>query len=427
MGEGVLINAYARRDGALYCEGVAAEQIALEAGTPAFVYSAAVIRDRYLKLTRALSGVPHRVHYSLKANANRAILKLLRELGAGVDVVSGGELFRALRVGFTGRDIIFGGVGKTAQELREALQAEVKLINVESEAELRLLNDIAAELGVTAPVGFRINPEVPVANAHAFIATGSKGHKFGIPFGDAIGVVRTALTLPNIRVLGLDMHVGSQLSTFAPYRAGLERMADLAEVMLGLGVTLHFVDIGGGLPVSYGEGATDPDLGIYAALITPVIKDLGAELLVEPGRFFTAASGVLLTRVLYRKKSGGKSYIVVDTGMTELLRPSHYSAYHLIEAAKPNGQRVTADVVGPVCETGDFLALDREMDDVGPGDLVVIHTTGAYGYVMSSNYNARPKAAEVIVDGNLYAVVTARESYDDLVRLEQDNPTWRTA
>ena len=427
MGEGVLTDAYARRDGVLYCEGVPAEQIALEAGTPAFVYSAAVIRDRYLKLTRALSGVPHRVHYSLKANANRAILKLLRELGAGVDVVSGGELFRALRVGFTGRDIIFGGVGKTAQELREALQAEVKLINVESEAELRLLNDIAAELGVTAPVGFRINPEVPVANAHAFIATGSKGHKFGIPFGDAIGVVRTALTLPNIRVLGLDMHVGSQLSTFAPYRAGLERMADLAEVMLGLGVTLHFVDIGGGLPVSYGEGATDPDLGIYAALITPVIKDLGAELLVEPGRFFTAASGVLLTRVLYRKKSGGKSYIVVDTGMTELLRPSHYSAYHLIEAVKPNGHRVIADVVGPVCETGDFLALDREMDDVAPGDLVVIHTTGAYGYVMSSNYNARPKAAEVLVDGNRYAVVTARESYDDLVRLEQDNPTWRTA
>ena len=427
MGESVLIDAYARRDGALYCEGVAAEQIAREAGTPAFVYSAAVIRDRYLKLTGALNGVPHRVHYSLKANANRAILKLLRELGAGVDVVSGGELFRALRAGFTGRDIIFGGVGKTAQELREALQAEVKLINVESEAELRLLSDIAVELGVTAPVGFRINPEVAVANAHAFIATGSKGHKFGIPFGDAIGVVRTAMALPNIRVLGLDMHVGSQLSTFDPYRAGLERMADLAEAMLGLGATLHFVDIGGGLPVSYGEGAPDPDLGIYAALITPVIKDLGAELLVEPGRYFTAASGVLLTRVLYRKQSGGKSYVIVDTGMTELLRPSHYSAYHLIEAAKPNGQRVTADVVGPVCETGDFLALDREMDDVAPGDLVVIHTAGAYGYVMSSNYNARPKAAEVMVDGDRYAIVTARESYDDLVRLELDNPTWRTA
>ena len=179
--------------------------------------------------------------------------------------------------------------------------------------------------------------------------------------------------------------------------------------------------------MSYGEGAPDPDLGIYAALITPVIKDLDAELLVEPGRFFTAASGVLLTRVLYRKESGGKAYVIVDTGMTELLRPSHYSAYHLIEAVKPSGHRVVADVVGPVCETGDFLALDREMDDVAPGDLVVIHTTGAYGYVMSSNYNARPKAAEVMVDGNRFAVVTARESYDDLVRLEQDNPTWRTA
>ncbi len=427
MGEGVLTDAYARRDGALYCEGVPAEEIAREAGTPAFVYSASVIRDRYLKLTGALGGVPHRVHYSLKANSNRAVLKLLRQMGAGVDVVSGGELFRALRAGFSGRDIIFGGVGKTERELREALQADVKLINVESEAELRLLSHIATELGVTAPVGFRINPEVAVANAHAFIATGSKGHKFGIPFGDAIGAVRTALKLPNIRILGLDMHVGSQLSTFDPYRAGLARMAELASEMVAMGTTLKFVDIGGGLPVSYGEGASDPDLDNYATLITPAIEALGAELLVEPGRFFTAASGVLLTRVLYRKQSGGKTYVIVDTGMTELLRPSHYSAYHLIEAVKPNGARLVADVVGPVCETGDFLALDREMDDVVPGDLVVIHTTGAYGYVMSSNYNARPKAAEVVVDGDRYAVVTARESYEDLVRLEQDNPTWRTA
>ena len=428
MGEGILISGFSRRDGALYCEGVAAEKIAAAAGTPTFVYSSAVIRDRYRRLTAALSAVPHRVHYSLKANSSRGLLAVLRAEGSAVDVVSGGELYRAQRAGFGGSDIIFGGVGKTAKELREALVAGIKLINVESEAELVLLDKIAGELGVTAPVGFRINPEVTVENLHHYISTGEKGHKFGIPHDEALAVAKTALGLKHVVLLGLDMHVGSQLSTLDPYKSGLDRLAELTTKMREIGAPLRYVDIGGGLPVPYGDGdAADPDLDDYARIVVPAITALGAELIVEPGRFFAAACGVLLARVLYRKHSGGKQYVIADAGMSELLRPSHYEAFHLIEAVAPRGGRSTVDVVGPVCESGDFLALDREMDDVHPGDLIVIHTAGAYGYVMSSNYNARPKATEVMVDGDRFAVVTARESYDDLVRLEQADPNWRSA
>ncbi len=427
MGQSVLTSAFARRDGALYCEEVPAETIARFAGTPTFVYSAAVLRDRYSRLIAALSGIKHRVHYSLKANANRAILNVLRELGSGADVVSGGELHRALRAGFAGHDIIFGGVGKTGRELRDALQAGVKLINVESEAELFLLEAIARELGVVAPVGLRINPEVTVENPHEYIATGSRGHKFGVPHDEALEVAKIARGLEHLDLIGLDMHVGSQLATLDPYRAGLERMRDLTDRLAATGTPVRYVDIGGGLPVAYDDGDPEPDLDQFARTIGPVVKGMNAELIVEPGRFFAAASGVLLARVLYRKRSGGKDYVIADAGMTELLRPSHYDAYHLIESASPTGERAVVDVVGPVCESGDFLARDREMDDVEPGDLLVIHTAGAYGYVMSSNYNARPKAAEVMVDGAQFAVVTARESYDDLVRLEQAHPEWRDA
>jgi diaminopimelate decarboxylase len=428
VGQSVLTTAFARRDGVLHCEGVPAETIARHAGTPAFVYSAAVLRDRYRRLTTALAGVKHRVHYSLKANASGAILGVLRELGSGADVVSGGELFKALRAGFRGRDIIFGGVGKTRQELREALEARVKLINVESEAELHLLDLVARELGVVAPVGFRINPEVTVENPHAYIATGSRGHKFGIPHDEALDLANVARALEHVELIGLDMHVGSQLATLQPYRAGLERLADLAARFAAAGSPVRYVDIGGGLPVAYDVGDPEPDLDAFASLVAPAVQRMNAELIVEPGRFFAAASGVLLARVLYRKRSGGKDYVIADAGMTELLRPSHYDSYHLIEPARSHDRApAVVDVVGPVCESGDFLAQDRVMGDVEPGDLLVIHTAGAYGYVMSSNYNARPKAAEVMVDGDRFAVVTARESYDDLVRLEQAHPDWRDA
>lgn len=429
MGQGVLsaVRGVAARDGVLHAEGVSLERIAHEAGTPAYVYSAGVVRDRHARLTGVLAGVPHRVHYSLKANANRGILAVLRAAGSGVDVVSGGELFRALRAGFRGEDILFGGVGKTARELREALTAGVKLINVESEAELRLLAAVAEEVGVVAPVGLRINPEVTVANAHHYIATGARGHKFGIGIDDGRRVGRAALALPHVALLGVDMHVGSQLSSLAVYREGTARLVELARALRADGAPIRYLDAGGGLPVPY-AGEAEPDLAAYGAIVTEAARTLGdVELLVEPGRFLTAAAGTLLTRVLYRKTAGEKSYVICDAGMTELLRPSHYDAYHGIEAVRAREGTVVADVVGPVCETGDFLALDREVADVAPGDLLAVHTTGAYGYVMASQYNARPRAAEVLVDGDRWAIVTRRETYDDLVRLETPDPDWREA
>ena len=414
------------RDGTLHCEAVPLAQIAQGAGTPAFVYSAGVIRDRYTRLDAALAAAPHRIHYSLKANASRGILEVLRTAGCAVDVVSGGELFKALRAGFAPGDIVFGGVGKSERELREAITAGVKLINVESEAELRLLSRLADELGAVANVGLRVNPEVDVRNAHHYIATGEKGHKFGIPIGEAEAIGRLAITLPNLSLQALDMHVGSQLHSFDAYREGTARLVELSLVLRKAGARICYLDAGGGLPVPY-DSEAEPDLVAYGAIVTAAANALGAELLVEPGRFFVAASGVLLTRVRYRKQTGTKAYVICDAGMTELLRPSHYDAFHRVEAVAPRHGSLTADVVGPVCESGDFLALDRELPGVEPGDLLAVHTAGAYGYVMSSQYNARPRVAEVLVDGARWAVVTARETYEDLVRHEIPTPQWRDA
>ncbi len=417
---------FAVRDGALHAEGVPCARIAHEAGTPTYVYSAGLIRDRYARLDAALAGAPHRIHYSLKANACRGILEVLRAAGSGVDVVSGGELFKALRAGFKPEEILFGGVGKQERELRDAILAGVKLINVESLAELRAVSRLADELGTVANVGIRVNPEVTVKNPHHYIATGAKGHKFGVPIDEAEAVGREALALPNVALCALDMHVGSQLETFEAYEEGTARLVEVSLALRKAGADIRYLDAGGGLPVPY-DGEEEPDLTAYGRIVTAAAGALGVELLVEPGRFFAAASGVLLTRVLYRKPTGDKTYVICDAGMTELLRPSHYDAYHRIEAVVPRTGRLVADVVGPVCESGDFLALDREMEDVEPGDLLAVRTAGAYGYVMSSTYNARPRVAEVMVDGARWAVVTARETYEDLVRLEAPAPLWRDA
>lgn len=427
MGQGVLTSGFTRVDGALHCEGVAVEAIAAAVGTPAYVYSSAMVRDRYTRLNGAFGSLPHRVHYTLKANSNAGILRLLREMGAGVDVVSGGELFRALRAGFTGRDILFGGVGKSEAELRDALQAGVLMINVESEAEVRLLDRIAGTLGVTAPIGLRVNPEVTVDSSHRYIKTGEKGAKFGIPFDDVLVAARLAASLPNTQLLGLDMHIGSQLFRLDPYLDGAERLIGLLEQLRAEGVdTIRYLDIGGGLGVSYDDEQT-PDVERFAQALVSRVKPTGLTLLMEPGRFIVGNCGMLLTRVLYRKHSGGRDFLITDAGMTELIRPSHYDAFHRIEAVTPRGGRMTADVVGPVCESGDFLALDRTMDDAQAGDLLAVYDVGAYGYVMASNYNTRPRGVEVLVDGDQYAIVTARERYEDLVRLELDEPEWRQA
>jgi len=425
VGEGVLTSGFSRVDGVLACDGVPLDRIADDVGTPTYVYSAATIRDRFERLDGALADIPHRVHYTLKANSNAAILRVLRDLGAGADVVSGGELFRARRAGFESGDIIFGGVGKTEGELREALRAGVMLINVESGDEVRLLDRIARELGVVAPVGLRVNPEVTVDSTHRYIKTGEKGAKFGIPFDDVLAVAHLMSSLPNTRLVGLDMHIGSQLFRLDPYLDGVDRLSGLLGELRSSGVeSIRYLDIGGGLGVAYDDEQT-PDLQRFAASLVPRVRATGLTLLMEPGRFIVGNSGVLLTRVLYRKHSGGRDFLITDAGMTELIRPSHYDAYHRIEPVRAPSGRMIADVVGPVCESGDFLALGREMAQAGAGDLLAVFDVGAYGYVMASNYNTRPRGAEVLVDADRYAVVTARERYEDLVRLEQDDPEWR--
>ena len=411
----------------LYCDQVSAQAIADEVGTPVYVYSASMIRAQYQRLTQALRRIPHRLHYSVKANSNLALLSLLRELGAGVDIVSAGELFRALRAGYGPGDVVFSGVGKTADELRQAVEVGVRLINVESVQELHLLDRIAGELRRRAAVAIRVNPEVTVETPHAYTRTGERGHKFGIPFDEALPACRLALALSNVELVGLDMHIGSQIADVESYTTALARLLELHETLRASGAPpIRLLDIGGGLSVPYqDEDAADVDA--FAEAIVSAVVPTGLELIVEPGRFLVGNAGVLLTRVLYRKRSGGKEYVITDAGMNDLLRPSHYQAYHEIEAVAQRGPRHIVDVVGPVCETGDFLALDRPLELVAPGELLAVHSAGAYGFVMSSNYNSRPRPAEVMVDGSRYATVRGRESHEDLVRHEVLPPAWRSA
>ena len=419
------MSTFARVDGALACEGVPLSTVARAVGTPTYVYSANAVRDQYARLSAALEGVPFRIHYSLKANSNLALLRLLRSLGSAADVVSGGELFRARRAGFEPRDIIFGGVGKTEREIADGIDAGVLLLNVESEDELRIVDRLGGERGVVVPVAIRVNPEITVETPHSYIRTGEKGHKFGVPYDEVRDVARAAAALPNVVLRGLDMHVGSQLSRLDAYRHGIERVLELLAQLVSDGALgLRYIDIGGGLAVTY-DAEEPTNLERFAQIVVPAVRSTGLQLIVEPGRFMVGNAGVLITRVLYRKRSGGKELLVVDAGMTDLLRPSHYNAYHRIEAVEPTEGRSRVDVVGPVCESGDFLALDRELDDLHAGDLIAIHSAGAYGYVMSSNYNTRGRPAEVLVDGDRYALVTQRESYEHLVTPELLEPEWR--
>lgn len=426
MGTSVLKTGFTRRAGELFAEDVPLEQIVREVGTPLYVYSAATIRDRYERLDRMLAPVPHRIHYTLKANSSHGVLQVLRELGAGADVVSGGELARALRAGFAPEDIIFGGVGKTKCELAEALDANILFVNAESEREVRLIDELAGERGVTARVSLRVNPEITLDTPHDYIKTGGKGHKFGIPHDDVVRAAELTASLPNVRLIGLDMHIGSQLSRIDPYREATERVASIFAEITKRGIdTLEYLDIGGGLGVRY-DTEQPPDLQRFASLVLPTVAATGLELIMEPGRFIVGNGAVLVGEVLYRKRSGGKDYVVADVGMTELLRPSHYGAYHRVLALRERQQTATVDLVGPVCESGDFLALDRELDDVQPGDYLAVCDVGAYGFAMASNYNSRLRPAEVLVDGERWAVITARERYEDLSRHEVVDPQWRS-
>ncbi len=410
---------FSYRDGELFCELVSLSSIAGAVGTPTYVYSAGAILESFTAYDEAFAAVPHLVAYGVKANANLGVLSLLARAGAGADVVSGGELFRALKAGIPPTKITFAGVGKLREEMGEALKADILMFNVESLAELGQLDRVAQGLGVKAPVAFRINPDVD-PETHPYIATGLRTSKFGIPIARAPEVYEAARALPGVEVAGVHMHIGSQLTKTAPFADALARVAELVETLRKRGIAIRYLDVGGGLGIRY-KDERPPTPRDYAQVLLPIVKALGVTLILEPGRSIVGSAGALLTRVLYLKDSDLKRFVIVDAAMNDLIRPSLYDAYHsILPVAAADGRPTRmVDVVGPICESGDFLAKDRELPAVEEGELLAVMSAGAYGFSMASNYNARPRAAEVLVDGKRLSVVRRRESYDDLIAGEQ--------
>lgn len=420
IAEPLAVDAFPRVGGVLHCEDVPMQELVARWGTPLYVYSQNAIRERYRELDDALSPVPHLIAYSVKANGNLSVLRTLAAMGAGADIVSGGELHRALLAGIPGERIVFSGVGKTVHELAAALSAGIYAFNVESEGELCALSDLACAMGTRAPVALRVNPDIDTPTPHAYTRTGHAATKFGIAAARARTLYSIAAKMPGVRVRGIDVHIGSQILDVGPFRQALDYVLDLAHDLKQEEVDLEFLDLGGGLGISY-EGGPRISAAEWASEIVPAVAATGLRLVVEPGRFLVGEAGALLTRVLYVKEGGGKRFVITDAGMNDLLRPSHYSGWHAVEPVEPHGRaRGHVDVVGPICETGDFLALDREMEVPRPGELLAIMTVGAYGFSMSSQYNQRPRPAEVMVDGAGATLARRRETVDDLVAAETD-------
>ncbi|HEY2568966.1 MAG TPA: diaminopimelate decarboxylase [Candidatus Udaeobacter sp.] len=426
------------RDGHLYCEEVKLTRVADELGTPAYVYSAETILDHYARLDAALHSLDHLVCYAVKANSNRAILKLLAGAGAGFDIVSGGELYRVLEAGGDASKCTFAGVGKSREEIEYALEHQVYSFNIESEAELDLIDRIAGAKGTRAPIALRVNPDVD-PHTHEYISTGSHENKFGIALDRVGAVYERAAKMPNVEIVGVQMHIGSQIAQAKPFASAIGKVAPLVrEVKSKYGI--KFLSVGGGMGIIYqralesgsgkwwrehGSGSFAFSVRDYAETIVPPLLDLGVRILVEPGRFLVGNAGVLLTRVRYIKQTGSKRFAIVDAGMNDLIRPALYHSYHEVVTVKEPSKaksRNTAeiDIVGPVCESGDFFALDREMPEFGEGDLLAIMSAGAYGFVMASNYNSRPLPAEALVRGDNFISVRKRQTWEDLVRGEID-------
>jgi diaminopimelate decarboxylase len=403
----------------LFCEGVELSRIAAETGTPCFVYSSEALREGYLAYERALEGVPHRVCYAVKANSNLSVLRLLSGLGAGFDIVSGGELFRVLKAGGDPSKVVFAGVGKTRQEIEFALEQGIFGFNCESEAELVLISSLAARQGKTASVSVRVNPDVD-AQTHPYISTGLREHKFGIDIAEVEQVYERVRLLPNLSLDGVSCHIGSQLLDASPLLESARKLVALVERLRARGLAIRHLDLGGSIGVPYEPGETLPDLAEYLAAVRLLVEGKQLTLLFEPGRWVAARSGALLTRVLYRKRNGNKEFIVVDAAMNDLIRPALYQAWHEIVPLRKNQfGMIVADVVGPICESGDFLARDREVVNALPGDTLAVLNAGAYGFSQASNYNARPRACEVLVDGASWRTVRRRETFEDLIRGEE--------
>ncbi len=407
-------------DRTLSCDGIALADVAGKTGTPCYVYSAATILANYRAYDDTLQGIPHTICYAMKANGNLSILRLLAKAGAGFDIVSGGELQRVLKAGGDPAKVVFSGVGKTAGEIDSALDAGIFAFNCESEPELALVDALAHRRGIQARVAVRVNPDI-AADTHSHIATGSLGHKFGIDIGQAEAVYERARQHANLLLEGVSCHIGSQLFDFDPMLEAADRVLDLISRLRAKGFAIRHADLGGGLGVAYRPDDAVPPIREFAATLRNKVAGLDLHLFLEPGRSIVGDAGVLLTRVLYRKKSGDKEFVVVDAAMNDLIRPALYDAHHEILPlrAGSDGCRLRADVVGPVCESGDFLAQDRQMPEVFPGDLLAVCTAGAYGFAQASNYNARPRPAEVLIENGSWRVIRTRETFDDLIRGEE--------
>ena len=425
------MHGFSYKNGSLFCEDVELSTLAAEHGTPLYVYSAGTILDHFTRLDAALAGVDHEVAYAVKANSNLSVLRLLANHGAGFDIVSGGELFRVLKAGGDPAHCTFAGVGKTRNEIIYALEKGIYSFNVESEEELRYLNEVAGELHTIAPVAVRVNPDVD-AKTHKYISTGKSGNKFGVDFGAIAELYeRASKELPNIKLRGLQMHIGSQLTSVAPFIEAVEKVTPLVkELKARHGI--EFWSIGGGIGIIYKESlasaAVDwwenqPEqerpltIERYGKELVPRLKDLGLKILLEPGRLIVGNAGVLLTKCLYEKKGTTKTFKIVDAGMNDLIRPALYEGHHeIVPLAEPaTGERVTVDVVGPICESGDFFCQDRPLPDFQPGEYVALMSAGAYGFVMASNYNSRPLPAEILVEGATATVVRKRQTLEDLI------------
>lgn len=410
---------YHYRQGRLGVEEVSLDEVAAAAGTPTYVYSAGMILERYAAYDKALAGLPHRVCYAVKANSSLAILALLARAGAGFDIVSGGELFRVLQAGGDPASVVFSGVGKSAEEIRYALESGVHSFNCESQAEIDVLNHVASRVGRRADVALRVNPDVnPVT--HPYISTGLKDNKFGIDMSVIEQAYAYAASLPHLRLTGVSCHIGSQMLDSSPMVEAVQRLVALAQRLRAAGHPIDHLDLGGGLGVQYQPHEQTPSIpDAISTLREALPTDNSYTVFVEPGRSLVAEAGVLLTRVLYRKNNGGKEYVIVDAAMNDLIRPSLYKAFHeIVPVVASDAPSITADIVGPVCESGDFLAKERSLPAPAPGDLLAVKTAGAYGFGMASNYNSRGRAAEVLVEGSTFRTIRQRETWDDLIRGE---------
>ncbi|MDH5297927.1 MAG: diaminopimelate decarboxylase [Desulfobulbaceae bacterium] len=405
------------RNSQLHAESVAVSAIAESMGTPFYLYSHATLSQHFKAFDNAFGDIPHLTCFAVKSCSNLALLRLFASLGGGADIVSGGELFRALKAGVEPKKIVYSGVGKTAEELSQGLDAGILMFNVESEQELETLQAVAAAKGVKAPVSFRVNPDVD-PKTHAYISTGLAKNKFGIAIDQALAVYQRASGMANIEIKGVSCHIGSQLTQAEPFVESLRKVKGFIARLTEAGIAITHLDLGGGLGITY-DTEEPPHPEAYAAAIKAEMGDLNCTLILEPGRVIVGNAGILVTRVLYTKSNSAKKFVIVDAGMNDLARPSLYGAYHaILPVDQERRARVKADVVGPICETGDFLARDKEVPDCEAGDLLAVMSAGAYGFSMSSNYNSRPRVAEVLVKDDAIHLIRQRETFDDLIRGE---------